>query len=534
MLMAESIDKNKIPESILKIAKQLSDAGFEAYLVGGCTRDLLLDREPKDWDLTTNATPEQILKIFNDDTKEGEEAAFYENDYGTVTIKNEPKPNGEMSGSTAKSHSHLAVQPLSVQEESLRNVEITPYRVEGTYSDNRRPDEVKFSDKLEDDLKRRDFTINAIAYSPADDILVDLYDGIKDIKDKTIRSVENPDERFKEDALRMLRAIRLSSELGFAISRETSEAIARDSDLLKNISAERIESEFTRIVMSPEPMVGINMAQKMALLSHIIPELEEGIGCEQNGDHIYDVWEHSLRALQNAANKGWSLDVRLGALFHDVGKPRTREWSKEKDDWTFYAHDIVGAKMTKKIMERLKYPKKLTELVTKYVRLHLFFSDTDQITLSAVRRIITKMGKEHVWDLMNVRVCDRIGMGRPKERPYRLRKYESMIEQALRDPISVGMLKLNGDRLMAIMNDPSTGSGQGKPGPKIGWTLHALLEEVLDDPALNTSEYLEKRALELMQLPEDELKKLGEAGKAKSTEEEEKELAKLRKKHHVN
>ena len=510
------IDPKQIPNSIREIANKLTSAGFEAYLVGGCTRDLLLGRKPKDWDLTTNAKPDEIMALWG-----GAEAelAFYENDFGTVTIKNEPPENPRRSTSGAPDVERLG------WDQSLRNVEITPYRTEGTYSDFRRPDEVKFSDKLEDDLKRRDFTINAIAYNIFDNKIVDNFNGIKDIKDKVIRAVGNPDQRFKEDALRMLRAIRLSSELGFVISQETSASIASDASLLSKISAERIQVEFVKTIMSPEPMIGINMAQKLGLLKQFIPELEEGIGCKQNGSHIYDVWEHSLRALQNTSDKGHPLEIRLGALFHDVGKPRTREWSAERNDYTFYAHDVVGAKIAREIMSRLKFSAELTKLVSKFVRYHLFFSDTEQITLSAVRRIITKIGPEHIWQLMDVRVADRIGMGRPKERPYRLRKYESMVEEALRDPISVAMLKINGKRLIEITME--------KPGPKLGWCLHALLEEVLEDPKLNTEEYLEKRALELMQLTEAKLRELGEAGKEKKEEADTEEIKKLRKKHFV-
>ncbi|MEK7070411.1 MAG: hypothetical protein AAB966_01255, partial [Patescibacteria group bacterium] len=199
--------------------------------------------------------------------------------------------------------------------------------------------------------------------------------------------------------------------------------------------------------------------------------------------------------------------------------------NKEKDDWTFYGHDVVGGRMTENILTRLKYPKNIVETVTKLVRYHLFFSDIEKITLSAVRRIVKNVGPENVWDLMKVRACDRIGMGRPKETPYRLRKYESMIEEAMRSPVSVGMLKIDGKRIMEVTGLP--------PGPKIGFTLHALLEEVLDDPNLNTEEYLEKRAKDLVSLSESELKALGEKGKEAKALLEEKELGAIRKKYHV-
>ncbi len=488
--------KSSIPEEIRKISETLTKAGFEAYLVGGCTRDLLIGRKPKDWDFASNATPDQIVSVF------GNDETFYENDFGTVTVKNE-----------------------DATDETFRNVEITPYRKEGKYSDNRRPDSVTWAKTLHEDLERRDFTINAIAYDVDKDEIVDPFDGQKDIKDKIIRAVGNPVERFEEDALRLMRAIRIATELGFAIESKTAEAILSTSAALGLIAKERVSSEFTRIIMSREPMVGIAMCEKLGLLAHILPELLEGIGCEQNGDHIYHVWEHNLRAVQHSADRQWPLHVRLAALLHDVGKPKTRVWSEENKDWTFYGHDVVGARMAKKALERLKYPKELVEKVEKLVRWHLFFTDIDKITLSAVRRIVAKVGPGLVWDLMNVRACDRIGMGRPKEVPYRLRKYESMIEEAMRAPVSVAMLKTDGKRIMSVTGE--------KPGPRLGYILHALLEEVLDDPARNTEEYLDTKTKEFAALSDIELKKLGEASKDARDEAENIELSEIRKKYGV-
>jgi poly(A) polymerase/tRNA nucleotidyltransferase (CCA-adding enzyme) len=404
-------------------------------------------------------------------------------------------------------------------------VEVTPYRTESDYSDSRHPDEVVFSKKLEDDLKRRDFTMNALAYDPSDKKLVDIYKGQNDIKDMLVRTVGAPEERFNEDALRLLRAVRFSAQLGFTIENETMDAVFRLSDNLEKVSRERIRDEFTKMIMSENAMIGIVLANKLKLLRFIVPELEKGIGCEQNGSHIYTVWEHNLRALDHAVKHNWPLHIRLGSLFHDIGKPDTRRWSKEKDNWTFYGHDIVGGRITKKVMENLRFPVKLTEIVSLLVKYHLFFSDVEKITLSAVRRIVANVGAENVWDLMKIRACDRIGMGRPVEKPYRLRKYEAMIEEAMRSPVSVGMLKIDGTRIMEVTHET--------PGPKLGLILHALLEEVLEDPTLNTEEYLEKRTLELIKLPETELKKLGEEGKEKKAEVEEEELTKIRRKHGV-
>jgi tRNA nucleotidyltransferase (CCA-adding enzyme) len=243
------------------------------------------------------------------------------------------------------------------------------------------------------------------------------------------------------------------------------------------------------------------------------------------GLHAYDVWEHLLRSVQGAADKKYELDIRLAALFHDISKPESRRKGKGKKEWTFYGHEVLGARETKKILSNLKYPTKIIEKVTKMVRWHMFFSDTEQITLSAVRRMIVNVGKENIWDLMNVRICDRIGTGRPKEDPYRLRKYHSMIEEALRDPVSVGMLKIDGKKIIEIT--------ETKPGPKVGFILHALLEEVLENPEKNTAEYLENKAKELILLPENELESLGNQGKLSKEEADEEEIKKIRGTHRV-
>ncbi len=486
--------KTKIPKEILNIVKTLQKAGFEAYLVGGCVRDLLLERTPKDWDVTTNANPEEIQSHF--------EHTYYENEYGTVGVVND-----------------------NTEDETLKNVEVTPYRLESKYSDNRRPDSVKFSDNLQDDLKRRDFTMNAIAFDPLKNELVDPYNGQKDIEDKIIRTVGGAADRFGEDALRILRAVRFETELGFKIEKNTEEAIKKTSHTLKKIAIERIKDEFVKIIMSENPMDGIISLNQLDILKYIIPELEEGFGEKQKGAHIYTVWEHSLRALQHSADREWPLHVRLGALLHDIGKPASKRFDKVKKENTFYGHEVIGARMTKKIMKRLRFPREISDVVVKLVRNHLFFSDIEKITLSAVRRIIRNVGPDNVWDLMKVRACDRIGMGRPVEKPYRLRQYHAMIDQAMKDPVSVGMLKLKGDELMELLHE--------KPGPRIGWILHALLEEVLDDPTLNTEKYMQKRALELAELPEKELLSLGEAGKEKKDVAEEEEIKEIRKKHRV-
>lgn len=487
-----------IPAEITSVIETLEKGGYEAYLVGGCVRDLLLGRTPRDWDVTTNATPEKIVPLFP--------KTFYENSFGTVGVVNE-----------------------QTEDERLKIVEVTPYRLETGYSDFRHPDEVKFSTKLEDDLRRRDFTINAIAVNLSKGAIkdmVDLFGGFKDIKDKIIRTVGNPNDRFTEDALRLIRAVRLATELGFTINKETETAMQSHIELLKKVSNERIRDEFIKIMLSKEPKRGIELLDTAGILGIIIPELVKAKGVEQNQAHAYDVWEHLLRTLQHSADKEWPLDIRLSALFHDISKPETRRFSHETKQYTFYGHEVVGSRVTKKILERLKFPAKTVEKVTKLIRWHMFFSDTETISLSAVRRMIGNVGVENIWDLMNVRICDRIGTGRPKENPYRLRKYKAMIEEALRDPISVKMLKIDGKRIMDVTHVT--------PGPKIGHVLNALLEEVLEDPKLNTSEYLEKRAVELIELPEKDLEKLGAEAKEKKEGIEEGNIEEIRKKYHVS
>ncbi|KKP84938.1 MAG: PolyA polymerase [Parcubacteria group bacterium GW2011_GWD2_35_7] len=512
----------KIPKEVSHIINTLENKGFKAYLVGGCVRDLLMDREPKDWDITTGAKPDQIIELFK--------KTVYENVFGTVAVINE-----------------------DVSCETLRQIEVTPYRIEAKYSDFRHPDKVKFSDNLEDDLKRRDFTINAMACRNGQ--VTDIFGGLKDIKDKILKAVGDPDDRFKEDSLRMLRAVRIALQLGFSVSYESSESILRNSNLIKKISSERIRDELSKIIMSPNPSIGMVMLQKFGLLKNIIPELEEGIGCEQAGEHIYDVWEHLLHALQHSAEKNWSLEVRLAALFHDIGKPKTRRLASPdtfaqvlgspvrdskneqaqpdhsqkhtgsaKKRFTFYGHEVISARMAKKIMERLKFSRKEIDLVEKLVRNHMFFSDTELITLSAVRRIVTKVGVENIWLLMNVRECDRVGM-KKKETPYRLRKYFAMIEEALHSPISVGQLKIDGEFMIKKLNI--------KPGPRMGWILHALLEEVLDDPTKNEEKHLSELVRSLNLLPDGALKVLGDRGKEKKGELEEQEIEKLHLKHGV-
>ena len=490
------ITRNDVPEPVLTIATTLERAGFEAYLVGGCVRDLCIGKTPKDWDITTNATPEQIQGLY------AEDETFCNNDYGTVGVVNE-----------------------TTTDPTLKVVEITPYRSESGYSDRRRPDQVTYGVSLEEDLKRRDFTINALAWRPHDETLVDNFGGQADIAKKRLKTVGKPADRFQEDALRMMRAVRLAAELNFAIESDTMAAIVENHELLKDIAIERVRDELLRIISSPVPLQGIVMLERLGILGYVIPELQEGIGCEQGGIHDFDVYEHNLRTCQAAADKDFSLELRLAGLLHDIAKPATRREGGKNKRYSFFGHEVIGAKMTRKIMQRLKIPRETATKVEKLVRWHMFFADPDEITLAAVRRTIVRIGEENIEDLLNLRVCDRIGTGRPKEQPFRFRKYKAMVDQARRDPISVKLLKTNGDRIMDKFGE--------KPGKKLGYVLHALLEDVLETPEHNTEEYLDNRTKELLALEISELEELAAKGKDKQAAEEAAALKAIAREHKV-
>jgi len=522
--MKIKIDFKEIPQEILDIAKKFQENKKELYLVGGCVRDMLMGIQPKDWDLTTNAKPKEIQKICSH--------TFYENDFGTVGVvldKNNQKIE-QIKEKLEKNNVSQETKDLLEKElvirETLKNIEITPFRTESGYSDNRHPDKIEFSDKIEDDLSRRDFTINAIAYNPLTGELIDLFDGLKDLKEKKIRTVLNPNDRFQEDGLRIMRAVRFSAQLGFEIEENSLKSIKKNKELLKNISKERIQIEFNKIIMSERPEYGLNVTHETGILEYFLPELEENIGVIQGGAHVYDVYNHILKALQSAADKKYPLYLRLAALFHDIGKGRTAEWSDKKQGNTFFAHEYVGAKMTEKILKRLKYSNEIVSRVTNLVRNHMFFADPDKITLSAVRRVIRKVGGEkEVWDLIKLRIADRLGMGRPKERTYRLRMYEAMIEEALRSPISVKDLKINGDQLISEFHM--------KPGRKIGQILHALMGITLETPENNNYEFLAKKVEEYLKLPDEELEKLAKVGRETMEIKENQEIKKIHRKHKV-
>ena len=479
-----------LPKEVKEIIKALESAGFEAYAVGGCVRDFILGREPYDWDITTNAKPEEIQKIFKN--------SIYENQFGTVAINTESK------------------------NERLKIIEITTYRVEEKYTDKRHPDIVKFTKKLEDDQARRDFTINAIAYDGKK--FIDPFDGQKDIKNKIIRAVGEPYKRFNEDALRLMRAVRFAAQLNFSIEPKTADAVLDNSNDIVAISKERIRDELIKIIMTENAKSGIEMLREFGLLKHISPEIEEGFGIGQNKHHIYTVWEHNLLALDWAAKHDYKLENRMASLLHDVAKPKTKQG--EGLDSTFYNHEVVGARITAKILERLKFPKKFIEKVVLLVRYHLFYYNVEEVTESSVRRLVKNVGPENIDDLLEIRIADRKGSGVPKAEPYKLRHLRAIIEKVSRDPISVKMLKINGDDLMKILKI--------EPGPKIGYILNILLDEVLDDPQKNKKEYLTGQVLKLDKKPLKELEKMCKMAQAKTQEVAEEEFRSIKSKYHVS
>ncbi len=482
-------EKITIPKETLEIIKKLEQKGFYAYIVGGCVRDLLLPFihkefkgiSPKDWDIATDAKPEQVAKIF--------QKHYIDNKFGTVRVLTKSK------------------------DPALREIEITTFRIEEKYTDKRHPEKVRWAKTIEEDLARRDFTINAMAIKIQNSKfkiqnstfrlgegldLIDPFGGQEDLINKIVRAVGDPEERFQEDALRLMRAVRFATTLNFKIEPKTYQAIKKNVSLLEFISKERIRDELMKIIMSENAAKGIDLLRETNLLKYIIPELLEGYGVGQNKHHIYDIYEHSLRSLDFAAKKGFNKYVRLAALLHDIGKPRTKRG--EGPNSTFYNHEIVGAKMTAQILNRLRFSKKDIEKVVKLVRYHLFYYNVGEVTESSVRRLLRKVGKENIEELVQLRMSDRIGSGCPKALPYRLRHFLYVVDKVSQDPINTRMLKINGHKIMEILEIDS--------GPKIGQIMDILLSEVLDDPRKNNESYLISRTKEIGQLSENDLSKM--------------------------
>lgn len=444
MVKDVNIKNAKIPDEIASVVKQLQEAGYEAYLVGGCVRDLVMGSEPDDYDVATNARPDEVTKLFARTAPTGIK-------HGTITVLGK---HGQY--------------------------EVTTYRCDGKYGDARHPDEVKFTGDINEDLARRDFTIGAMAYNPINGDFLDPFGGVKDFQGRIIRAVGDPGERFYEDGLRPLRAVRFAARFDFAVDPATFAAIPDILDRVKKVSVERVRDEIMKMLeQAPKPSYGFELMRESGLLKMFFPELLEGYGVEQNKFHAYTVYLHNLYTCDNApADKPL---IRLAALLHDVAKPHTRRDSKGRV--TFYNHQVVGARMVKRILERLRFSKRDRDFIVHLVYHHMF-GYTDEWTDAAVRRFIRKIGREFVDDLFDLRVADTIGSGRPRAFPAYLEKLKRRIDRELasQDAFSVKDLTVDGDDVMKRLSINS--------GPEVGNALKFLLERVLDDPALNEREKL--------------------------------------------
>ncbi len=434
-----------IPPYVRRIMTALLEAGHEAYLVGGCVRDLLLETRPKDWDVATSAWPKEVMALFPRTVPTGAR-------HGTVTVIMFGHP-----------------------------VEVTTFRTEWGYSDHRRPDQVKFTRSLKEDLTRRDLTVNAMAMTLEGQV-IDYYGGRADLAGRLLRAVGRPEERFEEDALRMMRTVRFAAQLGFSVEDETFEACKKKAPLIEKVSRERIRDELSKMLLSDRPGYAMELLRITGLLEFIIPELLEGVGCLQNEHHKYPVWEHSLIALDAVPPR---LELRLAALLHDIAKPRCL--TVENGERHFYHHENVGADMAWDILRRLRFDNHTVETVTHLIRQHMALHYQPDMTDSAVRRLIRRVGLEYIGDLIELRRADREASGL-KEGPVSrgTRKLLRRIEKVLEEDAAFGLkdLVVNGHDVME-----KAGIG---PGPAVGEILNYLLEQVLENPELNERETLLK------------------------------------------
>lgn len=532
--------KIKLPLTVLETISKFKEVKAEIYIVGGAVRDLLSNKKVDDWDFTTNLTPEEVRKLFPEDE------TFYDNVFGTVGIKVpfsvlvHPREGGDpgldpgsliiknnkvvRDDKEEDEKSNIRKNPLEIParqqpepqamaggrenpREEYEIYEVTTYRTESNYTDRRRPGKVEWGKSLEEDLQRRDFTINSMALSviaseakqssdkiaasppaprndseevEADVEIIDKFNGQEDLNNRLVKCVGDANERFREDALRMMRAIRISTELGFQIEPKTFDAIKNNNNLLKEIAQERITEEFRKILASKFPVEGIKFLQTTGILELLIPELLLGYGMKQKGHHIYDVYEHSLKSLQFCENPNWV--VRFAALIHDIGKPTTAKGEGEAR--TFYNHEIVGTNIAWSIAKKFRLTNAEAKKLTTLVRWHMF-SVSEFLTDAAIRRFIRRVGVDNIQDMMDVRIGDRLGSGCTKAESWRLRDFKARIIEVQKHIPSVTDLKVNGNDVMKILNI--------KPGPQVGKILNELFEEIMDDPKKNEREYLLER-----------------------------------------
>ncbi len=443
--------KITVPEKAQYIVKKIQAAGHEAFVVGGCVRDSILGREPQDWDITTSAKPEEVKALFPRTIDTGLQ-------HGTVTVMQDKE-----------------------------GFEVTTYRIDGKYEDSRHPKEVIFTPNLEEDLKRRDFTINAMAYNEEQG-LIDIFGGMEDIQAGIVRCVGNPQERFQEDALRILRAIRFSAQLGYVIEDATKEGIRQLAPTLQNISAERIQTELVKMMVSPHPDY-LREAYEMGVTKVFLPELHLAMETEQNHPHhCYSVGEHILHSL--TAVKADKV-LRLAMLFHDIGKPATLT-TDEKGITHFYNHATVSADMAKQILRRLKFDNDTISMVSRLVLYHDYGNGVPA-TMRIVRRAMNKVGEDAFPWLLQVRSADVYAQSdyKRQEKEEELQKWQQLYEEILEQNqcVSLKTLAVTGGDLIAI--------GM-KPGKELGEMLNKLLELVLEEPSLNTKELLLEQAKKIM------------------------------------
>lgn len=431
----------------VELCQRLKAQGHQAFIVGGAVRDRFLNRAGGDIDIATSARPEEVQQIFRRTVPTGLK-------HGTVTVL-----MGE-----AKAY------------------EVTTFRADGVYSDGRHPEAVTFSTDLATDLERRDFTINALAYDPVDRVLEDRHGGREDLGRQLIRTIGDPHTRFGEDALRMLRACRFSSQLGFSIDGATQEAMKALKGTLAQVSAERVRDELNKILLSPLPSWGLEACRQAGLLAVFLPELDFCHGVGQNSFHKYDVYWHILKVL-DAMKPEDGLPVRLSGLFHDIAKPQTRRQVGAKSEPVFYNHEVVGAGVAGRVMRRLKYPNDTTEAVTHLVRHHMFHY-TPTWTKGAVRRFIRNVGPEYLTPLFALRQADRLGNGKRDATCDEIEIFKDKITEIFQEQSALSLkdLKIGGRDLMEKLGLA--------PGPILGRILHHLLEKVLDEPELNEAETL--------------------------------------------
>ncbi len=440
-----------VKKEIIRIVDIFNKNGFDCFLVGGSVRDIVLGHEVLDYDLATNAHPEDVIRLFRRVVPTGIK-------HGTVTVLMKEK-----------------------------HYEVTTYRSDGKYFDGRRPDAVSFSQTLEEDVKRRDFTINGLAYDIKEERIIDHTGGLKDIEDKIIRTIGNPVDRFSEDGLRPFRACRFAAKLYFSIERDTLNAIPATLDIAKMVSTERIKDELMKLMDTEKPSIGLEYMRESGLMELVLPELLRGFNVSQNKYHIYDIYYHSIYSCD--AIPGADPVVKLAALLHDIGKVPTKR-EGEDGEGTFYNHEVVGAKMTKRIMKRLKFSNEEISRVTNLVLNHMFHY-SDEWTDGAVRRFIRKIGLENFDDLLMVRLGDRRGNGQRDGLPVPIMELQKRIERVIEqdNALTVKDLDIDGHIIMTEFNL--------KPGPVIGRILNELLEMVLDDPDANNREVLLNKAREV-------------------------------------